>query len=123
MWGQFVGSTGFVQIHGGLEIPSDRSLGAREGFVRGAVGYTVSQDRGVGRAWTPMLEVLTARPEGGQVEWDIVPQMQVSLSRLQHVLLNVGVRVPLNERDERKPQVLVYLLWDWFDGGLFQFWK
>jgi hypothetical protein len=70
-----------------------------------------------------MLEVLTARPEGGQVEWDIVPQMQVSLSRLQHVLLNVGVRVPLNERDERKPQVLVYLLWDWFDGGLFQFWK
>ena len=44
-------------------------------------------------------------------------------SKLQHVLLGVGVRVPLNERDERHPQVLTYLLWDWFDGGLFQFWK
>ena len=47
----------------------------------------------------------------------------MSLSRLQHVLLSVGVRVPLNGRAERKPQVLTYVLWDWFDGGLFDFWK
>ena len=47
----------------------------------------------------------------------------MSLSKLQHVLLSVGVRVPINEREERKPQLLTYLLWDWFDGGLFQFWK
>jgi hypothetical protein len=31
--------------------------------------------------------------------------------------------VPLNERDTRKPQLLTYVLWDWFDGGLFQFWR
>ena len=52
-----------------------------------------------------------------------MPQVQVSLSKLQHVLLSVGVRVPLNERQERKPEFLTYFLWDWFDGGLFQFWK
>jgi hypothetical protein len=70
-----------------------------------------------------MVEVLTAIPEGGNSEWDVVPQVQVSLSKLQHVLLNVGVRVPLNEREDRKPEVLTYVLWDWFDGGLFDFWR
>jgi mono/diheme cytochrome c family protein len=123
MWGQIVGGSGFFQVHAGYEFPSDRTLGQREGFVRGAVGYTFAQDQGFGRAWSPMLEVLAAKPEGAGTEWDVVPQAQVSLSKLQHVLINVGVRVPLNERDERKPQVLVYLLWDWFDGGLFDFWK
>ena len=99
MWGQMLGANGFVQLHAGYEIPSDRERGADEGFVRTAFGYTLAQDRGVGRAWSPMAEVLVARPEGGPAEWDVVPQVQVSLSKLQHVLLNVGVRVPLTQRD------------------------
>ena len=123
MWNQFVGRSGFVQIHTGIEIPSDQTRGSNEGFVRAALGYTLAQDQGFGRAWTPMLEVLTALPEGATTGWDVVPQMQVSLSKLQHVLVNVGVRVPLTQRDERKPEVLTYFLWDWFDGGLFDFWK
>ena len=86
-------------------------------------GYSIAQDEGFGRVWSPMAEVIVAKPEHGAAEWDVVPQMQVSLSKLQHVLLNVGVRVPLNEREDRKPQLLTYFLWDWFDGGLFQFWK
>ena len=52
-----------------------------------------------------------------------MPQLQVSLSKLQHVSVAGGVRIPLTQRDERPPQVLVYLLWDWFDGGFFEFWK
>jgi hypothetical protein len=123
MWGQMLGTSGFLQVHGGVEIPSDHTRGENEGFFRTALGYTLAQDQGFGRAWSPMAEVLIARPAGGSTEWDVVPQVQVSLSKLQHVLLDVGVRVPLNEREERKPQFLVYLLWDWFDGGLFQFWK
>ena len=122
MWGQFIGTSGFLQVHSGLEIPSDSAAG-KEGFLRTALGYTLSQDGGFGRAWSPMTEVIVAKPEGGGTEWDLVPQVQVSLSRLQHVLLSVGVRVPLNGRAERKPQVLTYVLWDWFDGGLFDFWK
>jgi mono/diheme cytochrome c family protein len=123
MWGQIVGGSGFVQLHAGYEFPSDQTLGQREGFVRTAIGYTLAQDKGFGRAWSPMLEVLAANPEDGPAEWDVVPQIQISLSKLQHVLLDVGVRIPLNEREEREPQILVYLLWDWFDGGLFDFWK
>ena len=123
MWGQMIGTSAFVQTHVGYEVASDQTRGQNEGFVRTALGYTVAQDRGFGRAWTPMLEVLAAKPERGATEWDLVPQMQISLSKLQHVLFSVGVRVPINERDERKPQVLAYFLWDWFDGGLFQFWK
>lgn len=123
MWGQIIGANGFVQVHTGIEIPSDQTLGTNEAFARTALGYTVAQNEGFGRAWTPMLEVLAAKPGDGSTEWDVVPQMQVSLSKLQHVLLNVGVRVPLNERDSRKPEVLTYVLWDWFDGGLFHFWR
>ena len=123
MWGQMLGTSGFLQLHGGVEIPTDHSAGVNEGFLRTALGYTVAQERGFGRAWSPMAEILIAKPAGGQMEWDVVPQMQVSLSKLQHVLLSVGVRVPLNERQERQPEFLTYFLWDWFDGGLFQFWK
>lgn len=122
MFGQAFGN-GFLQLHTGLEIPTDHSRGVNEGFVRTAVGYSFAQDRGFGRAWSPMLEVLMAKPSDAATEWDIVPQMQVSLSKLQHVLISVGARIPLNEREERKPQFLTYFLWDWFDGGLTQFWK
>jgi len=123
MWGQILGTNGFLQVHTGIEIPSDHTRGSNEGFLRTALGYTLAQDRGFGRAWSPMTEIIVAKPDGAPAEWDVVPQMQVSLSKLQHILLSVGVRVPLNEREERKPQFLTYFLWDWFDGGLFQFWR
>ena len=101
MWGQIVGVSGFVQVHAGYEFPSNRTRGQREGFIRTALGYTVAQDQGFGRAWSPMLEILAAKPESATAEWDLVPQIQISLSKLQHVLVNVGVRVPLNEREEK----------------------
>jgi len=123
MWDQFLGSSGFIQVHAGYEIPTDHTRGRNEGFLRTALGYTFAQDQGFGRAWSPMAEVLVATPSNGAAEWDLVPQVQVSLSKLQHVLLNVGVRVPLDEREDRKAQFLTYVLWDWFDGGFFDFWK
>ena len=67
--------------------------------------------------------MLWARPQGGASEWDVVPQVQVTLSKLQHVMVAAGVRIPVTQREERPPQGLVYLLWDWFDGGFFEFWK
>jgi hypothetical protein len=77
-----------------------------------------------GRAWSPMIELLGAREleEGNPTEWDVLPQLQVSLSNRQHVLMNIGVRAPVSQRRERRTSVLVYLLWDWFDGGLFAGW-
>lgn len=123
MFGQAVATNGFLQIHSGIEIPTDHTRGENEAFVRTALGYSFAQDRGFGRAWSPMMEVLVAKPQHGAAEWDVVPQMQVSLSKLQHVLLGIGARIPVNQREQRKPQFLTYFLWDWFDGGLTQFWK
>jgi hypothetical protein len=38
------------------------------------------------------------------------------------VLLNIGVRTPISQRPERRTSVLIYLLWDWFDGGFRSGW-
>jgi hypothetical protein len=59
---------------------------------------------------------------GEQTQWDILPQMQVTLSRRQHVMMNIGVRLPLTDAGSRDTQLLFYLLWDWFDGGFFSGW-
>ena len=69
------------------------------------------------------VEVLVAKPSDASPEWDIVPQLQVTLSKIQHVAIAGGVRIPLNERDERHAALVTYLLWDFFDGGFTQFWK
>jgi mono/diheme cytochrome c family protein len=122
MWGQTLPRNSYVQLHAGIELPTDSSA-SREAFVRSAVGTTLAGDRGFGRAWSPQVEVLWARPERGPSEWDVVPQVQVTLSKLQHVMLAAGLRVPITQRAERRPQALIYLLWDWFDGGFFEMWR
>jgi hypothetical protein len=69
------------------------------------------------------VELLWAKAEDGDAEWDLVPQVQVTLSKLQHVMISTGVRIPLTDRDARPTQFLVYTLWDWFDGSPFDFWR
>ena len=71
-----------------------------------------------------MLEVLAVRElaSGEEAKWDLLPQVQVTLSTRQHIMANVGVRIPVNEREGRSTAILVYLLWDWFDGGFFEGW-
>ena len=121
--GQILGSASFVQTQAGMEIPRRRDLAEREAFWRGVVGTTFMQGE-FGRSWTPMLEFAAAREleRGRKVEWDVLPQLQVSLSKRQHILVAGGVRIPVTQRDGRHLQMLTYLLWDWFDGGLFQYW-
>jgi len=114
---------GFLHAHTGIEVPADAQQAAKETFWRLALGKSFMERRW-GRAWSPMIEILGAREleEGTDAEWDVLPQLQVSLSTRQHVLLNVGVRTPLTQRDERRTSMLVYVLWDWFDGGFFSGW-
>jgi mono/diheme cytochrome c family protein len=113
----------FLQAQAGIEIPSDHRRGNNEAYWRAGIGGTLAQNGGFGRAWSPMVEVLWARSTSGTAEVDVVPEMQVTLSKLQHVMVAGAVRVPINERAERHTQVLTYVIWDWFDGGLFDFWK
>ena len=86
------------------------------------LGKSVQRGR-FGRVWSPMVEVLGARAlEGGATtHWDLVPQIQVTLNTRQHVMANLAVRMPVDDTS-REPEVLVYVLWDWFDGGFFEGW-
>ena len=122
-FGQILPRDSFFHLHAGWEHPITKAEAANEGFWRMALGKTFMQANG-GRAWSPMIEALASREmeEGAKTEWDFVPEVQVSLSKRQHILLNAGFRFPLNQRQERGKSFIVYLLWDWFDGGLFSGW-
>jgi mono/diheme cytochrome c family protein len=115
-------SGGFLHAHAGFETAADTRRAPTEAFWRLAVGKSYMSKRW-GRTWSPMIEILGVRElAGGGSDWDLLPQIQVSLSTRQHVLLNAGVRVPINETDSRRSSVLMYLLWDWFDGSFFSGW-
>jgi hypothetical protein len=60
---------------------------------------------------------------GEETNWDVLPEIQVTLSKRQHIRFNAGVRVPLNNTGARSVQAIFYLLWDWFDGGLRDGWR
>ena len=125
-FGKILPSDSFLQAQAGAEIPFNRDVAANEGFWRLAYGRTFTEGPlGFGRAWTPMVELAGAREfeSGASTHWDVVPQMQVSLSRRQHILVNAGVQIPINDRAGRSTRILTYLLWDWFDGGFFEGWR
>jgi mono/diheme cytochrome c family protein len=122
--GQLLPRDSFVQVQSGVELSTDTERVPHEAFWRTAVGRSLFES-GFGRTWTPMIELLGAREieDEARVEWDVVPQLQVSLSRRQHILLNAGVQIPMTSRDRRPTRFLVYLLWDWFDGGFLEGWR
>jgi mono/diheme cytochrome c family protein len=121
-FGQMLPSEGFLQAQGGFEIPLADDA-EDEVFWRVAVGKTFTRGR-FGRSWSPIVELIGATGLGGGTPaWDVMPQTQVTLSRRQHVMINAGVRIPVNRRDDRGAEFVAYFLWDWFDGGLFEGWK
>ncbi len=109
-----------AQVLGEIAVSGDSE---DEAAARVVLGRTYSEGE-FGRAWSPMVEVLASRElvSGSDVTLDLVPQMQVALNTRQHILLNVGVRFPVTNRQGRKSQIVMYLLWDWFDGGFRDGW-
>jgi mono/diheme cytochrome c family protein len=124
-FGQILPARSFLQIQTGAELPSDTEKAPRAAFFRSAVGKTFVANQGFGRIWTPMVEILGDHDfeTGSHTNWDVVPQMQVSLSKRQHVMVNFGVRTAANNRSGRATQLIFYVLWDWFDGGLREGWR
>ncbi|MCU1286838.1 MAG: cytochrome c, class [Acidobacteriales bacterium] len=114
----------FVQFQAGAELPRHTDIAPQTVFYRTAVGQSFAHDHGLGRLWSPMVEFLADRDlvDGAKTDWDILPQMQVTISRRQHVRANLGVRTPMNNTAGRPINVVFYVLWDWGDGKLTEGW-
>jgi mono/diheme cytochrome c family protein len=121
-YGQLLPANWFVQTQSGFGFPWDTGR-AKDAFWRVAVGRSFVPRRW-GRVWSPMVEVLGGRElvRGEPALWDVLPEMQVTLSTRQHVRANVGVRVPINHASTRSTQFLTYVLWDWYEGPFFGGW-
>ncbi len=122
---QILPSESFVQLQLGTDQPTDPSKTPRSLFWRSAFGKTWRQSNGLGRMWTPMVELIANKNflPHSTPDWDIVPQFQVTLSKRQHVRLNLGASIPVTNTSDRSVQLVFYVLWDWFDGGLLSGWK
>jgi len=122
-YGQLLPYDAFFQIQTGVELPTHTAEAENEGFFRLAVGKTFRPGGEWNRAFSPMVEFLGKKElAGGEAVWDIMPEMQVTLNQRQHIMANFGVRFPLTHTTGRDPQLLFYILWDWFDGGLLDGW-
>ena len=122
--GQLFRSNTFLQFQGGAILPTDTSKAPQSTFWYTTVGQMFGQGNGLGRLWSPMFEVLGSRDLVNQArnDWDVVPQMQVTLSKRQHIRGDVGVRVPVNNTLGRPVQVQFYILWDWQEGSALKGW-
>ena len=114
----------FIQTQFGADLPRHTDIAPQSLFFNTAVGQSFAPDHGLGRLWSPMLEFLAARDlvDGAKTDWDLLPQVQVTISKRQHVRADFGVRVPATNTRERNIQMMFYLLWDWQDGHLTEGW-
>jgi len=123
-FGQILPSYSFLQFHTGYELSTQPGKVPRAYYFHTAIGKTFRTGGGLGRWWTPMTEFIADRDlmSGATTNWDVVPEIQIPLSKRMHVLANVGVSVPVSNTAERPKQLLIYLLWDYADGSLKQGW-
>jgi mono/diheme cytochrome c family protein len=114
----------FFQTQLGADLPRHTDLAPQSIFFNAAIGQTIGADHGLGRAWSPMFEFLAQRDlmDGAKTDWDVLPQLQVTLSHRQHIRGDIGVRVPVTNTFGRPIQLQLYFLWDWQDGKLTEGW-
>jgi mono/diheme cytochrome c family protein len=114
----------FLQFQLGAELPVHTDIAPQAIFWRATLGQSLAADHGYGRVWSPMLEFLADRDlvNDAKTNWDVLPEMQVTISKRQHIRGNLGVRIPASNTQGRPVQVLFYLLWDWQDGRLNEGW-
>jgi mono/diheme cytochrome c family protein len=114
----------FVQFQAGALLPRHTNVAPQTVFWRTALGQSLAADHGLGRLWSPMVEVVADRDlvTAAKTRWDVVPEMQVTISRRQHIRANLGFRQPFTNTAGRPNQVVFYLLWDWADGKLLEGW-
>ena len=114
----------FIQTQFGADLPFRTSVAPQSWFFNTAIGQSFAANHDLGRLWSPMFEFIANRDltAGARTDWDIVPQMQVTISRRQHIRGDLGLRIPVNDTEGRQKQIVFYLLWDWADGKLTEGW-
>lgn len=122
---QLFRSNTFIQTELGADLPFDTSVAPRSMFYRAVLGQAFAADHLLGRLYSPMVEVLGTRDfkPGAGNDLDILPEMQITVSRLQHVRVGFGYRQPFTNTSGRTPQVLFYVLWDRADGRIWEGWR
>jgi mono/diheme cytochrome c family protein len=115
-------ASSFLQLQAGGAFPLHTETTPISVYARGALGTSFSHN--FGRQWSPIVELAASRDlrDGAAIDWTLVPELQVTLSARQHVRAALGYQVALNDIEHRPNQVTLYLLWDWFDGGLLEGW-
>ena len=123
LFGKMLPRDAFIHFQGAVELPVEKGY-EDELVLRSAIGRTWTTNGPWGRAWTPMVELVGAKElaGGASAEWNVVPQLQVTLNARQHIMANFGFSVPVTESSTRDTQFVFYFLWDWFDGGLTEGW-
>jgi hypothetical protein len=113
-----------IQTQFGAYLPRHTNIAPQSIFFNTAIGQTIGADHGLGRAWTPMFEFLGHRDllDAAKTNWDVLPQMQVTISHRQHIRGDLGVRVPVSNTAGRAVQLQLYFLWDWQDGKINEGW-
>ena len=59
---------------------------------------------------------------GAKNNWDVIPEIQIPLSKRLHILGGLGLRIPVNNTADRSKQLMFYVLWDYVDGGVTKGW-
>ena len=104
-----------------LKLPFDKAADGEAEFA-GVVHWMRSEfPRGI----FPGLEVVASVPfdnnGSDRVQWSVLPQARIGLTRGGHVALNLGAEIPLSDQswDVRSD---LYLIWDFADGSFFKGW-
>ena len=119
-YGRALSASWILQSSLRLKFPLDEA-GDGEAELAGILHYRHSPWP---RRVFPAMEVVGTVPyrsRNGDLDWTIMPQIRVGLTRGGHVALNLGVEVPLSGQDWDQRYYLT-LLWDFADGGFFKGW-
>jgi len=123
-YGQLLPANFFLEFQGGADLPVNTRKAPQDVFYNTVIGANIAQNKGLGRLWSPMVEFLGTRnlQTGATTSWDILPQVEVTINKRQHIRGDIGVRIPAANTAGRQVQVVFYLLWDWQEGKLTEGW-